>query len=102
MGLQLWLGRRKAKSVRECMTTNISPRRLIAGVIPLLGADAAAHMSEELEDASYSLPRAMMYSTLANGALCLIMIISYCYCIGDILDGKPTTQSNKSLGTCAL
>ncbi|KAK3710108.1 hypothetical protein LTR37_010539 [Vermiconidia calcicola] len=61
---------------------------IIANVIPFLGADAAAHMSEELQDASYTLPRTMMYSTLANGALGLIMIIAYCYCIGDILEGS--------------
>ena len=45
------------------------------------------NLEQELEDASYSLPRAMMYSTLANGFMGLIMIISYCYCIGDILEG---------------
>lgn len=29
----------------------------------------------------------MMFSTLANGFMGLVMIISYCYCIGDILEG---------------
>ena len=52
-------------------------------------------MSEELVDASYSLPRTMMYSTLANGALGLIMIISYCYCITDILEGEELSTSTR-------
>jgi choline transport protein len=45
-------------------------------------------MSEELHDASYTLPRTMMYSTLANGGMGIVMIISYAYCIGDYLKGK--------------
>lgn len=48
-------------------------------------------MAEELEDAAYTLPRTMMYSTLANGAMGLIMIVSYCYCIGDFLKGSIPT-----------
>jgi choline transport protein len=44
-------------------------------------------MSEELYDAAFTLPRIMVYSTLVNGAMALAMLIAYCYCIGDILDG---------------
>lgn len=29
----------------------------------------------------------MMFSTLVNGFLGLVMIIAYCYCVGDILEG---------------
>lgn len=28
-----------------------------------------------------------MYSTLANGFMGFVMMIGYCYCIGDILEG---------------
>jgi choline transport protein len=42
---------------------------VVAGILPLLGADAAAHMSEELQDAGKTLPRTMIWSTVANGAL---------------------------------
>jgi choline transport protein len=88
---------------------------ILFGVIPLLGADAAgekvphagtisvqltvssvAHMAEELEDAAYTLPRTMIYSTLANGAMGLIMVVSYCYCIGDFLKGNvPSAGTTK-------
>jgi len=44
-------------------------------------------MAEELQDAAYTLPRAMMYSTIANGGMGLVMMIAYCYVIGDFLTG---------------
>ncbi|KAK6392318.1 hypothetical protein LTR65_003774 [Meristemomyces frigidus] len=41
-------------------------------------------MSEELQDASYTLPRTMIRTTLINGALGFVMIVTICYCIGDV------------------
>ncbi|KAF2093213.1 amino acid transporter [Rhizodiscina lignyota] len=49
-----------------------------------IGPDAGAHMSEELNDASLVLPRAMMYATFFNGILGIIMLITFCFCITDI------------------
>lgn len=65
---------------------------ITAGIIPLLGADAAAHMAEELRDAGKTLPQSMIWSTLANGALSWVMVITYCFCIGDLYEvlGTPT------------
>ncbi|KAH8646232.1 amino acid/polyamine transporter I [Xylariales sp. PMI_506] len=57
---------------------------ITAGILPLLGADAAVHMSEELRDASRSLPRSMILSTVFNGALGWVMLITYCFCLGDL------------------
>ncbi|KAK5171856.1 uncharacterized protein LTR77_003492 [Saxophila tyrrhenica] len=71
---------------------------ILFGVIPLLGADAAAHMAEELTDASYTLPRAMMYSTLANGGLGLAMMIAYCYVVGDFLKGTLAYSTPTGFG----
>lgn len=42
---------------------------ITAGVLPMNGADAAVHMSEELQDASRALPKAMIATTVVNGAL---------------------------------
>ncbi|KAK4574910.1 hypothetical protein LTR86_000759 [Recurvomyces mirabilis] len=56
---------------------------IVASVAPLLGADAAAHMAEELTDAAWTLPRVMTVATVLNGALMWIMLITICYCIGD-------------------
>lgn len=65
---------------------------VVAGIIPLLGADAAVHMAEELRDASKTVPRSMISSTVINGGLNWIMIITYCFCLGDLGEvlGSPT------------
>ncbi|KAF2719257.1 amino acid transporter [Polychaeton citri CBS 116435] len=66
---------------------------ILAGVIPLLGADAAAHMSEELQDASKMVPRCMLWSTFSNGLLGLVMLIVYSYCIGNNFLGVTETKT---------
>ncbi|KAF4969966.1 hypothetical protein FZEAL_10132 [Fusarium zealandicum] len=67
---------------------------ILAGVLPLLGADAAVHMSEELRDASRTLPRSMIMTTVFNGAFGWIMVITYCFCIGNLEEVimSPTGQ----------
>lgn len=92
---------------------------ITAGILPLVGADAAVHMSEgklevprppkliatptpitapqsrirtvltsrmrvELQDASATLPKCMIWSTVFNGALGWIMVITLCFCLGDL------------------
>jgi amino acid transporter len=59
---------------------------ILAGILPLLGADAAVHMSEELRDASRTLPRSMILTTVFNGAFGWIMVITFCFCIGNLED----------------
>ncbi|KAI4168779.1 MAG: hypothetical protein LQ348_007433 [Seirophora lacunosa] len=49
-----------------------------------LGPDAGAHMCEELKDAGRVLPSAMVWATFFNGLLGLTMIITFCFCIGNI------------------
>ncbi|KAH7030603.1 amino acid/polyamine transporter I [Microdochium trichocladiopsis] len=67
---------------------------LLAGALPLLGADAAVHMSEELRDASRTLPKTMILSTIINGAMGWLMIITFCMCLGSLEDilASPTGQ----------
>ena len=67
---------------------------ILAVMIPLLGADAAVHMSEELKDASKVLPRTMIYTTLVNGAGGLVMIITFCMTLGNLdqVIDTPTYQ----------
>ncbi|KAK0927720.1 hypothetical protein LTR29_017549 [Friedmanniomyces endolithicus] len=69
---------------------------LVAVVGPsaaLIGADAAVHLAEELKDASYILPRAMVSSALMNYATAFIMIISFVSAIDPALldDVLPTS-----------
>ena len=48
------------------------------------GADSAAHLAEEVKNASYVVPRVMMTTILLNGALGFVMIITFVFCITDI------------------
>ncbi|KAE9986092.1 hypothetical protein BLS_000025 [Venturia inaequalis] len=53
-------------------------------VLSLLGADAATHMSEELKDASRTLPKAMISSLAINGAMGFGMLLTFLFCLGDM------------------
>lgn len=37
--------------------------------VPLIGADAVVHMSEEIHDAGRNIPRSMITTTVVNGVL---------------------------------
>ena len=67
---------------------------ILAVMIPLLGADGAVHMSEELRDASAVLPKAMILTTLINGAMGWIIIITFSMVLGNLDDviSSPTGQ----------
>lgn len=76
----------------SCLVGMVSP------LFGLIGPDSAGHMAEELRNASKSLPRAMISTMLANGALGLVSIVTFCMTMGgdvedveDIL-ATPTTQ----------
>lgn len=43
-------------------------------------------MSEELKDAGRVLPKAMMWATVLNGILGIVMMITFCFAVGDNLD----------------
>lgn len=49
-----------------------------------VGIDAAAHMSEEVRNASTAVPRAMMLTYLLNFVLLMPMIITACYHLTDL------------------
>lgn len=57
---------------------------LITPTTAILGADAAVHMAEELKDASKTLPRVMIATTIANGILGFVMLVTFCYTLGDL------------------
>ncbi|KAK1750187.1 putative amino-acid permease [Echria macrotheca] len=72
----------------SCLVGMLSP------LFGLVGTDSATHMSEELRNAGKSLPRAMIASTLVNGAMGLVMIVTFCMLLGDLesVVNTPTTQ----------
>jgi choline transport protein len=57
---------------------------ILGPVVTLIGSDAATHMSEELQDASKTLPRAMISTIVVNGALGFIMLITFAFALGDV------------------
>lgn len=62
----------------SCLIGMLSP------IFTLIGPDSATHMSEEIKDASWVLPRAMMWTVFINGVLGYIMLITFCFCLGDV------------------
>ncbi|KAF2668448.1 amino acid transporter [Microthyrium microscopicum] len=57
---------------------------IITPTVSLIGSDAATHMSEELQDASYTLPRAMIWTAAANGTMGFVMLLTLLFCLGDL------------------
>ncbi|KAF9890910.1 hypothetical protein FE257_005486 [Aspergillus nanangensis] len=53
-------------------------------ITSMIGFDCSVHMSEEIKDASETLPKAMMASVGVNGILGFIMIITLCFTMGDV------------------
>ncbi|KAK8106625.1 Amino acid/polyamine transporter I [Apiospora kogelbergensis] len=64
---------------------------ITAGILPLLGADAAVHMSEELRDASRALPQSMVATTLFNGAFGWVMLFTFCSTLGNLSDALSSS-----------
>lgn len=64
----------------------------------LIGYDCSVHMSEEIEDASITLPKAIMWSVAPNAVLGLLVIVTLAFCSGNIEEvlqtrtGEPFVQ----------
>jgi len=65
------------------------PLAVLIGLIgasgSFVGIEAGAHMSEEVRNASYVVPRAMMSTWLVNGLLGWVMGITFCFCVTDTM-----------------
>lgn len=62
----------------SCLVGMLSP------VFSFIGPDSATHMSEELRDASRTLPLAMVWTAIINGAMGFVTIVTFCLIVGDI------------------
>ncbi|KAK0974843.1 hypothetical protein LTR54_016981 [Friedmanniomyces endolithicus] len=64
----------------------------------LIGADSSVHLSEELKNAAWILPRAMVATAVMNYLLGFITIITLVFCLGDLNNainsatGQPYVQ----------
>ena len=57
---------------------------LLGNVFAFFGADAAIHMSEEIQNAATVVPQSIMFSILLNGSMGFGMAIALLFCLGDI------------------
>ncbi|KAK3679100.1 hypothetical protein LTR37_021446 [Vermiconidia calcicola] len=68
---------------------NLGLATLVSIVGPMttyLGSDSAVHLAEELEDASYILPRAMCLAAIVNYILGFSMTITFMFNLGSLKD----------------
>ncbi|CAF9941995.1 hypothetical protein IMSHALPRED_003142 [Imshaugia aleurites] len=56
----------------------------IGNVATFVGADAAVHMSEEIENAALNVPRAILTTMILNGATGFAMVLAVLFCLGDV------------------
>ncbi|KAL8691202.1 MAG: hypothetical protein Q9224_004231 [Gallowayella concinna] len=56
---------------------------LLTALSSMMGFDCSVHMSEEIKDASNTLPRAMMWGVALNAILGYIVIFTLCFTITD-------------------
>lgn len=81
---------------------------ITSSLLPLIGADAAVHMSEEVRDASTAVPLSMMWTTVMNGAMAWVTVITLCFSaaamnLDDVLassTGYPFSK-NRALLACS-
>ncbi|KAL8825272.1 MAG: hypothetical protein Q9191_004511 [Dirinaria sp. TL-2023a] len=55
----------------------------IGNVATFVGADAAVHMSEEIENAAVNVPRVIFTTMVLNGSTGFGMVIAVLFCLGD-------------------
>lgn len=57
---------------------------LMTSIFALIGVDSAAHMAEEIQNASTAIPYAMISTVTINGVLGFAMLIAILFCAGNI------------------
>ena len=67
---------------------------MLTPIFSFIGPDSATHMSEELLNASKSLPRAMIATAVIKGSMGFVMLVTFCMKVGNVEDilATPTGQ----------
>ena len=63
---------------------------ILSPTLSLIGPDAVVHVSEEVRNASKTVPQIMLATALANGILGFVMLITICFCLGNLEDVLST------------
>lgn len=58
----------------------------------MAGADSAVHLSEEVADASLTVPRSMVWGFALNGLMGFVMLITALFCIGDLASATAAPE----------
>ncbi|KAK5740131.1 hypothetical protein LTR17_004843 [Elasticomyces elasticus] len=69
----------------SCLVGILSP------IITLVGADSQCHLSEELHDAAYVLPRAMVATACANYVMGFVMVLTIMFTVGPDVESVLST-----------
>lgn len=56
----------------------------LGNVATFVGADASVHMAEEVSNAPWNIPRAIIGAMLINGAVGFTMMLTVLFCLGDV------------------
>ncbi|KAL8670211.1 MAG: hypothetical protein Q9168_005244, partial [Polycauliona sp. 1 TL-2023] len=57
---------------------------ILSPFVSLIGPDAAVHKSEEVRNASKTIPRIMLATLIGNGTFGFVMLVTLCFCIGNL------------------
>ncbi|OJJ44547.1 hypothetical protein ASPZODRAFT_18125 [Penicilliopsis zonata CBS 506.65] len=57
---------------------------LITAITAMIGYDCTVHMSEEVRDASTTLPKAIMAAVSLNGIMAFVVLITLCFTLGNV------------------
>lgn len=57
---------------------------ILGPIVTLIGSDSSCHLSEELKDAAWILPRAMVATAVCNYIMGFVMTITLMFTIGDV------------------
>jgi choline transport protein len=65
---------------------------ILGPIVTLIGSDSSCHLSEELKDAAYILPRAMVATAVVNYSMGFIMTVTILSTLGPDLDSVLGTR----------
>jgi choline transport protein len=73
---------------------------ILSPTLSLIGPDAVVHVSEEVRDASKTIPRIMLATAVANGVLGFVMLLTFCFCLGNLDDVLATSTGYPFIQVC--
>ena len=73
---------------------------ILSPTVSLIGPDATVHVSEEVRNASKTVPQIMLATGIANGILGLVMLITICFCLGNLDDALSTPTGYPFIQVC--